>query len=118
MFSRYETVGGKRTRKFYQLKLERERVMFMPLHWVVVHPIREDSPLVNTDAEQLGAAHAEFLVLLSGVDETFSTEVHTRTSYRYDEVRWGTKFSDVFGPMEDGVVTIDLHRIHDVEPAE
>ena len=37
---RYAATGK---RKFTELKLERKRVMFFPLQWVIVHPIDDAS---------------------------------------------------------------------------
>ena len=72
---------GRRQREFVDLALERSRVSFFPLSWTIVHPIDENSPLVGQGPEELERAEAEFLVLLSGIDETFSQVVHARTSY-------------------------------------
>ena len=69
VLSRWESVDGKRGRRFHPLTLEREQVMFLPLHWVVVHPIDEQSPLYGVTGEQLLASDAEFLILLTGLDE-------------------------------------------------
>jgi len=115
VLSRWETVNGKRARRFHPLTLEREQVMFMPLHWVVVHPIDEESPLHGVTNERLLGSDAEFLILLIGLDETSSQTVHTRSSYKADEVLWGAKFVDMYRPPEDGLLSVDLSRLHDVE---
>lgn len=73
-------------RQFYTLRLERERVAFFPLAWTIVHPIDEESPLLDAAPESLRAADGEFLVLLNGFDETFSQTVHTRSSCAAGEV--------------------------------
>ena len=39
----------RRDREFIPLKLERERVVFFPLAWTIVHPIDETSPLTRLD---------------------------------------------------------------------
>ncbi|HYV73595.1 MAG TPA: ion channel [Candidatus Binatia bacterium] len=96
LLSRFEDVDGSRTRRYYPLPLERPGVVFLPLTWTVVHPIDEKSPLFGETAESLKAIHAEFLVLLSAFDETFSTTVHTRTSYVTEEVKWGYRFANAF----------------------
>ena len=44
-FARWEHSEGERSREFDQLTLERDAIIFMPLHWVIVHPIDERSPL-------------------------------------------------------------------------
>jgi len=110
-----ETVDGARVRKFHELPLERRRVVFFPLHWVVVHPIDEKSPLRGWTKERWDASDAEVFTLLTGVDETFSDTVHARSSYKHDEVVWGARFRDMFLETEDGRMGIDLRRLHDIE---
>ena len=104
-------------REYIPLKLERERVAFFPLSWTIVHPIDQDSPLREyRNPDELTACDTEFLIMLNGFDETFSTTVHTRSSYRGDEVVWGARFRNMFNPPEpDGSLSIDVRKIHDVE---
>jgi inward rectifier potassium channel len=115
IFSRLEGETDKRVRRFHTLTLERSKVMFFPLHWVIVHPMDESSPLFGATAEQLLDGEAEFLVLLTAIDETFSQAVHARSSYRAEEVVVGARFSDMFQRDEEGLTGIDLRRIHDLE---
>lgn len=107
--------AGKSARRFYTLDLERRRVTFFPLHWVVVHPIDENSPMYGWTPEQLAASDAEFTILLTATDETFSQTVHARSSYKPSEIVWNAKFTDMFQPTDDGVPTVDLRRLHDIE---
>jgi inward rectifier potassium channel len=115
--SRIEEHQGKRVRRFYGLPLERNQVKFFPLHWVIVHPIDKESPLNGVSFEDLEKADAEFLVLLSATDDTSSQMVHARSSYKYDELVWGAKFSDIF-TTESAGMGIDVRKLHDIEPAE
>ena len=96
MLSRFEDVDGVSIRRYYPLTLERPGVVFLPLTWTVVHPIDERSPLYGETPESLSRSRAEFLVLLKGFDETFSTTVQTRTSYTPEEVIWGARFANAF----------------------
>ncbi len=114
---RIEKKDGEEKRAFYTLDLERRKVQFFPLHWVVVHPIDESSPMWGWTPEQLKASDAEFTILLTATDETYASTVHARSSYKMSEIAWAAKFVDVFLPSDDGVVTIDLKKLHDVEPA-
>lgn len=82
MYTRIELRNGTRVREFTRLPLEYEKVTFFALSWTVVHPIDESSPLYGCSAQDLIDNEAEFLILLSGIDETFSQKVHSRTSYR------------------------------------
>jgi inward rectifier potassium channel len=101
MFSRFEQVDGVRTRRYYPLPLERDGVVFLPLTWTVVHPIDENSPMRGETAESMLGSRAEVLVLLKAFDETFSTQVQTRTSFTPDELIWGARFANAF--MTDAV---------------
>ena len=106
----YETIDGKRERNFHQLALERESVEFFPLHWTIVHPITPDSPLRGATPAMLADADAEFLVSVKAHEETFSTRVAAKISYRYDEISWDVKFGSIFA-NGDGVVAIDVERL-------
>lgn len=116
LYSRMESVEGSRVRRFHELPLERQRVAFFPLAWTVVHPIDERSPLRGVTAESLKESEAEFLVLFTGMDETFNQTVHSRSSYKHDEIVWGARFSDLFNPSdEDGVLSVDVARLDEYE---
>ena len=87
-----------------------------PLAWTIVHPIGDSSPLQGVTAADLEQCEAEFLVLLTGFDETFSQTVHARSSYRVHELIFGARFSNMFDHDADGgLLKVDLAKIHDVE---
>jgi len=111
--------GGSATdREFIRLRLERDRVVFFPLSWTVVHPIDRESPLWGIGPEELAELESEFLVRLNGFDETFSQTVHSRSSYEADEVVWGARFGNIFNaPRPDGTISIDIRKIHEIDPA-
>ena len=103
-------------REFIPLKLERETVVFFPLTWTIVHPIDDKSPLWGMTERDLLGCDSEFLILLNGFDETFSQTVHTRSSYRGDEVVWGARFKSIFNsPKPDGTLSVDIRKLHDIE---
>lgn len=106
-------------RQFTPLVLERDQVALLPLSWTVVHPITPDSPLWGLDDATLRARDAELLVMGAGLDDTFQQQVHTRTSYRAEEVVWGARFVNIFEPPEpDGRMSIDVRRLSTWEPAD
>jgi inward rectifier potassium channel len=115
VLSRFEQVDGRAQRKYHTLPLERDTVAFFPLAWTVVHPIDRNSPLFGWDAPMLKNSAAEFLILLTGQDETFAEQVHSRTSYTTDELLWNVRFVTLYEKSPDGV-TIDVERLHQVEP--
>jgi hypothetical protein len=69
--------------------------------------------------DDLVAKDAEFIVLLSGTDETFSQTVHARTSYKPPEIVVGERFVNIYNPVaRDGTVSIDVRKISETEPAD
>ncbi|MEA2760886.1 MAG: inward rectifier potassium channel [Gemmatimonadaceae bacterium] len=116
ILTKLEQVDGKSVRKFYDLDLERQRVVFFTLSWTVVHPIDPSSPVWGLTRKDLLDADAEILILLTGTDETLSQTVHSRSSYKADEIVWGAKFANMFLRTEAaGIVGMNLNRIHDIE---
>lgn len=116
LMARRRRDGATTDREFIQLKLERDAVVFFPLTWTIVHPIDATSPLYGLDADALRAVDAELLVLLNGFDETFSQTVHTRSSYKADEIVWGATFKSVFNPPRaDGTLSVNIRKLNEVE---
>jgi inward rectifier potassium channel len=119
IFSHLVEENGRRIRRFAPLALERDKVSFFSLSWTIVHPIDETSPLFGLGERDLHEAGAEFLILLTGMDETFSQTVHARSSYKANEVIWNVKFADIYNkPTPTGRLTIDVRKLHSIEPAE
>lgn len=112
------TSGGVRTRHFHELTLERHKVSFFPMDWTVAHPIVESSPLYDIAPQDLSKQDAEFLVLINAVDDKSSQAVHARSSYKWNEVVWGARFSDMYRHTRDGRMSIDLRRIHDIQEVD
>jgi inward rectifier potassium channel len=105
-------------RRYTQLKLERTKVVFFPLSWTIVHPIDETSPMFGLTHEELVRTDAEFLILISGIDETFAQMVHARSSYKPDEIVVGKKFANLYNAVgPDGTISIDVSKLSDVEDA-
>ncbi len=109
-----ERADGGLRRKYVPLKLERESVLFLAITWTIVHAINEESPLWQKTAEDLAQMQAEFLILIKGVDDTFSQTVHSRYSYRFDEILWGARFAPAFHVDDHGDMELDVDRVSDV----
>jgi len=116
MLARFVHENGKTTRKFDLLELERRSVAFLPLSWTVVHPIDEDSPMYGLTDQDLQDGDAEVLIVLTATDETFAAIVHSRTSYKYNEIKFGHKFVSIYNPNEPGEpISIDIRRLSETE---
>ena len=98
-------------RDYYMLKLERQRVLFLPLTWTVVHPIDETSPLYGKTAADLQTLEAEVLVMVKAWDETFAQTVHQRFSYHHDEIIWNARFTPAFAVNDSGDMVLDIDRV-------
>ena len=68
--------------------------------------------------DDLRERQAEFLVLLTGLDETFSQVVHSRSSYRTEDVVWGARFANVFRAADGDPLSVDVSRLSAYERVE
>ncbi|HEY2013423.1 MAG TPA: ion channel, partial [Bryobacteraceae bacterium] len=80
MLMTVESIDGQAKRRYDLLRLEREKVLFLPLTWTVVHPIDNESPLWGKTAEDLANLQAEILIMIKAYDDTFSQTVLARYS--------------------------------------
>lgn len=108
------TTEGTTLRRFDELAVLRARSPLFFLTWQVMHPIDERSPLYGETVESLLARKAEILVVMKGLDETFVSTIHARTSYTPDEIIWGRRLADIFTTDADGARTIDFRQFHEV----
>lgn len=113
-----EKKGEQFVRKYYDLKLEMPFIYFFPLSWTVVHKIDSDSPLYGKTPEELKELETEFLVLIKAFDDNFSQNVHSRYSYRYDEIIWAAKYKRAFYTDDSGKVILELDAINDYEKVD
>jgi inward rectifier potassium channel len=115
VFTINEIIDGKKTRRFIPLTLERSNIGLLTLSWTVVHPIDENSPLFGMTQEEMIEGETEVLVLLQAFDDTFSQNVHSRASYLDDHILHNHKFIPLISQDENGVTTLDLSKLSDVE---
>ncbi|HWE98990.1 MAG TPA: ion channel [Caulobacteraceae bacterium] len=109
------TSEGETMRRFEELPLLRARTPLFFLTWQVMHRIDPSSPLFGLTQESLEAMNGEVVVVMRGLDETFVSTIHARTSYLPDEIVFGRKLADVMAIGPDGRRRIDFTRFHEVE---
>ena len=109
-----EMRDGRQSRQYKQLKLERDKVLFLPLTWTVVHPLDEGSPLRGLGADDLARLQAEVLILIKAYDDTFSQTVLSRYSYRHDEILWNKRFAPAFDVDGAGDLVLELQKVGQV----
>jgi inward rectifier potassium channel len=101
---------------FFQLELERPKVVFLPSMWTIVHPINTTSPLYSLNENDVLEKEAEFIIMIKAFDETFSQTVYSRSSYKANEIKWGRKFVYAITQENNGI-TVDIGRINETEKA-
>jgi inward rectifier potassium channel len=109
---------GKMITRYYPLKVEIDKINSLVLSWTVVHPINEDSPLYGYTEPEITEAKTELLVFVRAFDETFSNTVVARSSYRYDEWRFGFRFVPMYHTAADGSATVvEMDKLNMYEEA-
>ena len=106
--------AGDLKRNFRNLPLELAQVNFLALTWTIVHPIDEASPLYGKTADDLKEQQAEVLILVKGFDDSFSQVVHTRYSYRWDEIQWSARFAPAFTTAPEGHLVLHVGKVGEV----
>jgi inward rectifier potassium channel len=104
-------------RKFTDLELERKQIDMLTMSWTIVHPIDQNSPLFRFEQNELEGADAEFLVLVNGINDTFSQPVHSRTSYKFNEVVWDARFEPIFEVI-NGKTIVSLDKLSKYFPVK
>ena len=111
------TKEGERFRDFGYLKLEENRSSMFVLSWTIVHPIDKTSPLYGLTQKDLMDKEAEFIIVMTGWDDTFAQTIHARFSYTPDEIRWSHRFEDIISRTSNNeCVTLNVRKINDVVP--
>jgi inward rectifier potassium channel len=98
-------------RRYATLKLEHERVSFLPLNWTLVHDIDETSPMYGQSLVGLKDFEFELLVLIQAFDDTYSQSVHARYSYTAKEIIDNASFRKVYQIEPNGDVVMDIEDI-------
>ena len=80
------TLEGESLRRFLPLELASPRAATFVLSWTAVHPIAPSSPLYGLSHEDLVRREAGIIVSLTGIDETFASQIHARYDYSAAEI--------------------------------
>ncbi len=102
---------GNTSRKFYPLQLETAKISFFSLSWTIVHPLNDDSPVIDFSEQDFIDANAEFMVLVKGTDEISQQVVHARHSYAAEEIVWSAKFIPILRYNESGVPKVMTSQV-------
>lgn len=113
----YDVVSqeGDMLRRFEELTPIRSRSPLFFLTWQIMHRIDEASPLRGLTPKDLEERRAEILVIIRGLDETFVSDIHARTSYLPNEIVWGQRMANILATGPDGRRVVDFAHFHDLE---
>lgn len=110
------TPDGERMRRFYDLKLQRDRNVIFVLTWTAVHEIDASSPLFGLSIDEMKANGVQLIGSLIGLDETFSQQVHARHTYLPEDFVSDMRFADIIGAEPDGSRYVDYARFDALVP--
>ena len=103
-------------RRFYDLKLARDRNVIFVLTWTAIHEVDETSPLYGLTVDQMKAQGLQLIASIIGLDETFSQQVHSRNTYNPEDFVHDMRFADIIGTEADGSRYVDYARFDELVP--
>lgn len=103
---------GTYERQFFQLPLQRSKIVYLPSMWTVVHIIDEDSPLFDYSKEELEHLQAEMFILLKYHEQTFNQHLYQIHSYGFNQLKYGYKFGDSYRFDSEGYTVVDHQRLN------
>ena len=110
-----EEKNGEFKRNFYKLKLEREKIMYLPTVWTIVHQIHEDSPLFKYSNEEIKKLNANIYILMSYHEEFFAQIVYQINSYSFKDIEYDVKFISASSFDDLGFTVLDHDLLSEVE---
>jgi inward rectifier potassium channel len=111
-----ETREGRRFVGFFPMKLSKSENPSFALSWTLFHPIDADSPIHALDDDDLAASEINFVLSISGFDETSAQMVHARETFSARDVRPGHEYVDLFTVDDEGRRHIDYAVVHETRP--
>jgi inward rectifier potassium channel len=111
------TAEGDLMYRTIDVPLVRERALALNRSFRLSHVIDESSPFFGQDAASIDAQEYELQVIVVGYDDTSMQTVHARYTYYAHDIVWNAKLADVLSvDDDDGSLTLDLHKFHDIVP--
>ena len=102
-------------RNFYQLKLERNKIMYLPTVWTIVHQIDEESPLFKYTDDELKNINASLYILMSYHEEFFAQKVYQINSYNFDDLVLGVQYQKAASFDDFGYTVLDHDQLSKYE---
>lgn len=106
---------GEFKREFYQLPLVRNKIMYLPTMWTVVHKMDTDSPLSKYSDEELEALEVEIYILFKYHEQAFNQQVYQMHSYDFSQLKINHKFGASYTFDEEGYTVIDHNLLNELK---
>ncbi|MDP2542835.1 ion transporter [Tenacibaculum discolor] len=107
-------MNGKYKRQFFELKLERNKIMYLPTVWTVVHEIDEKSPLHKYSNKEISELNGVLYVLMQYHEESFGQKVYQITSYNFSSLEVDVKYTSSFYFDEEGNTVLDHSKLSEI----
>jgi inward rectifier potassium channel len=107
--------NGEFKRNFYTLNLERNKIMYLPTIWTVVHEIDDKSPLFKYSNEEIQELDAQLYLLMNYHEESFSQKVYQIYSYDFEDLIFDVKFVSSSSFDDEGYNVLDHDKLNKVE---
>jgi inward rectifier potassium channel len=94
----------------YDVPLVRDMTPLFARSWTVMHRIDEKSLLYGYTPERMHEEEIEFVVTLTGLDETSGQTVHGRCNYQSGDVVFGARHADMLSDISPTVMQLDVSQ--------
>ena len=107
--------NGEFKRNFYTLSLERNKIMYLPTIWTVVHEIDDKSPLFKYSKEEIKNLDAHLYLLINYHEESFSQKVYQIYNYHFSDLMMDVKYVPSSSFDDEGYTVLDHNKLSEVE---
>ena len=106
---------GAYVRNYFEINLERDKIMYLPTVWTIVHEIDDTSPLYKYSYEELKNIDAELFILVQYHEESYSQKVYQVISYDFTKLDFDVKYKRSYTFNEEGYTVLDHEKLSAVE---
>ncbi len=109
-----ESINNLIQRKFYYVNLMNNNIAFLNSSWTISHMSDQNSPLYNLDLEDLIKKDVEFIYSIKALDDTYATQVHTRISYKPNDIIFNSCFEPI-SYIKNGKIYTNINKVSKIE---
>jgi len=106
---------GEYKRDFFEINLERDKIMYLPTIWTIVHKIDKNSPLYKYSEQEIKSLDAELYILIKYYEESYGQQVYQVASYDFSNLEYGVKFVPSYAFNKDGYTVLDHDKLSETE---